>query len=319
MVKPEQLARTLRALADEDRLRLVAMCAAGPARVSDLAAALGDSEPTVSRALKQLAEAGVLRRARRGQAVEYVLDHRDPFASAVAGLAIARMESVDGVLRGAHAGLHARRDHGAAAGGARHRLGLAVASVLIESLADRSAPGVVPDGLAASAGPRSALLLHCGFAELIDRIAATVPATSMVVRTVGERARWRRWSLESGRPIEVLLSGEFGRRQVSRGFDLIVVDLSTAEAGVAAMVEHEAQKVVHELATGGSVWVVARYDALESSLSGAAAPPRALSEALVHAGLSCAALHPIEAGGVHLLIARSHLSSKTHARESRRA
>ena len=319
MVKPEQLARTLRALADEDRLRLVAMCAAGPARVSDLAVALGDSEPTVSRALKQLAEAGVLRRARRGRAVEYVLDHRDPFASAVAGLAIARMESVDGVLRGAHAGLQTRRDHGIMADRARQRLGLAVASVLVHRLADRSAPGIAADGLAASAGPRSALLLHCGFAELIDRIAMMVPGTSMVVRTVGERARWRRWSLESGRPIEVLLSGAFGQRQVSRSFDLIVVDLSTAEGDVAAIVENETRRVVPRLATGGSVWVVARYDALESSLSGASAPPRALREALARAGLFCDVLNPVEAGGVHLLIARSHLCSENHARESRRA
>ena len=65
------LARLLRAAADPVRLRLLRLCADGPVGVSELAAALGESEPNVSRHLKQLATEGFLRRARRGQRVEY--------------------------------------------------------------------------------------------------------------------------------------------------------------------------------------------------------------------------------------------------------
>jgi ArsR family transcriptional regulator, lead/cadmium/zinc/bismuth-responsive transcriptional repressor len=67
----ESLAGLLRALSDPCRLRLLVLCAERPAAVSALAAALEETEPTVSRHLKALAAVGVLRRVRRGQRVEY--------------------------------------------------------------------------------------------------------------------------------------------------------------------------------------------------------------------------------------------------------
>ena len=62
----------LRAVSDPARLRLLRLCFDQPTSVSELAAAVADSEPNVSRQLKQLATAGLLRRARRGQSVEYL-------------------------------------------------------------------------------------------------------------------------------------------------------------------------------------------------------------------------------------------------------
>ena len=73
------LTQCLSALADPARLRLLALCAAVPVPVSDLAAALGASEPTISRHLKALASVGLVRRARRGQFVEYSLVTDGPF------------------------------------------------------------------------------------------------------------------------------------------------------------------------------------------------------------------------------------------------
>ncbi len=63
------LARTLKAIADPARLRLLSMIAAhegGEACVCDLTEPLGLSQPTVSHHLKVLLDAGLLTRDKRG-------------------------------------------------------------------------------------------------------------------------------------------------------------------------------------------------------------------------------------------------------------
>lgn len=63
------LARTLKAVADPARLRLLSLIAAhegGEACVCDLTAPLGLSQPTTSHHLKVLVEAGLLTRDKRG-------------------------------------------------------------------------------------------------------------------------------------------------------------------------------------------------------------------------------------------------------------
>jgi len=72
----EALARSLKALADPARLRLVSMVAAHPdaeACVCDLTEPLGLSQPTVSHHLKVLVEAGLLTRDKRGTWAYYRL------------------------------------------------------------------------------------------------------------------------------------------------------------------------------------------------------------------------------------------------------
>jgi ArsR family transcriptional regulator len=72
----EALARTLKALADPARLRLVSMVAAhddAEACVCDLTEPLGLSQPTVSHHLKVLVEAGILSRDKRGTWAYYRL------------------------------------------------------------------------------------------------------------------------------------------------------------------------------------------------------------------------------------------------------
>ena len=82
-----QLARTLKALADPARLRLLSLIAAndgGEACVCDLTEPLGLSQPTVSHHLKVLTDAGLISREKRGVwayftpvpgALESVTDH----------------------------------------------------------------------------------------------------------------------------------------------------------------------------------------------------------------------------------------------------
>ncbi|MEW1959588.1 metalloregulator ArsR/SmtB family transcription factor [Kineococcus sp. NPDC059986] len=70
------LARTMKALADPARLRLLSLVAAhegGEACVCDLTEPLGLSQPTVSHHLKVLVDAGLLTREKRGVWAYYTL------------------------------------------------------------------------------------------------------------------------------------------------------------------------------------------------------------------------------------------------------
>jgi ArsR family transcriptional regulator len=69
----EQLLSRLKALSDVHRLRLLALCQHGELSVSELTAVLGQSQPRVSQHLKQLCDAGLLRRFRDGKRVYYRL------------------------------------------------------------------------------------------------------------------------------------------------------------------------------------------------------------------------------------------------------
>src|SRR6202040_3200429 len=83
---PPILVKWLRAAGGPSRLRLLALCADGALSVSDLAQALGQSEPRVSRHLKILCEAGLLERLRQGQWVHYRVTEGAPAAGFVQGL-----------------------------------------------------------------------------------------------------------------------------------------------------------------------------------------------------------------------------------------
>ena len=69
------LARTLKALADPTRLRLVSLVVAhgGEACVCDLTEPVGLSQPTVSHHLKVLVDAGLMTRDKRGVWAYYAL------------------------------------------------------------------------------------------------------------------------------------------------------------------------------------------------------------------------------------------------------
>jgi ArsR family transcriptional regulator len=72
----ESVLTGLRAVAEPTRLRLLALCAHGELTVSELTQILGQSQPRVSRHLKQLCDAGLLDRLPEGSWVFYRL-HRD--------------------------------------------------------------------------------------------------------------------------------------------------------------------------------------------------------------------------------------------------
>src|SRR5579871_2643581 len=86
LLGPLSLAQWLRAAGDPSRLRLLALCTEGALAVSELAAALKQSEPRTSRHLKILCEVGLLERVRQGQRVHYRISGEPAAASFVRGL-----------------------------------------------------------------------------------------------------------------------------------------------------------------------------------------------------------------------------------------
>jgi len=66
-MNPDRLSLTLSALADPTRRAILARLAAGTATVTELAAPFRISQPAISRHLKVLARAGLIRRGREAQ------------------------------------------------------------------------------------------------------------------------------------------------------------------------------------------------------------------------------------------------------------
>lgn len=67
----ETLIQQLKSMSDPTRLRLVALCRQGECSVSELTRVIGQSQPRISQQLKQLCDAGLLRRFRDGKRVFY--------------------------------------------------------------------------------------------------------------------------------------------------------------------------------------------------------------------------------------------------------
>src|ERR1700728_3621520 len=89
----------LKAAGEDSRLRLLALCARQELSVSDLAEALRQSEPRVSRHLRILCEAGLLERLRQGQWVHYRLTRDVAAAGFVQGV-LGQVDRGDAMLAG---------------------------------------------------------------------------------------------------------------------------------------------------------------------------------------------------------------------------
>src|ERR1700760_1848237 len=94
LARAPQLIAWLRAAGEPSRLRLLVLCAKQDLSVSDLAHALGQSEPRVCRHLRILCEAGLIERSRNGQWVHYQLTPTEAAAGFVRGL-LAQLDHSD--------------------------------------------------------------------------------------------------------------------------------------------------------------------------------------------------------------------------------
>jgi ubiquinone/menaquinone biosynthesis C-methylase UbiE/DNA-binding transcriptional ArsR family regulator len=111
----DPLVATLKAAGEPSRLRILALLAASDLTVKDLTAILGQSQPRISRHLKLLVEAGVVRRYPEGAWAYYRLAEGDA-AAAVGAALVERLDPTDSVLERDRARLETvKRGHAEAA------------------------------------------------------------------------------------------------------------------------------------------------------------------------------------------------------------
>jgi DNA-binding transcriptional ArsR family regulator len=262
----------LRALGASDRLRLVALCSPRPIRVSDLAACLDDSEPNVSRALKQLAAAGVLKRERQGHAVRYGLADPQALAGRLARAALAAIGDADPLLKRAATRLARLSDQDEHA---QRRLGRALRAELIAQLSPSTT----------AHAPASALpARHVELGRVL--VAGAVPS-----EVVG-------WALDQASQVVRL-----GKSRIAAGsIDLCIWGLEAGASDGPAQVDQCARRASEWLQREGRLCIHAPYDALE----GAGPPPPArLREVMARRGWRCDRIRPVEAGVHHVLIAHA--------------
>jgi ubiquinone/menaquinone biosynthesis C-methylase UbiE len=97
MLSSDVLLAGLRAAGEETRLRILALLSQGELSVSDLTEILGQSQPRISRHLKLLTEAGLVRRSREGAWAFFRLDETGAGGAFAASLA-AWLDPADRVL-----------------------------------------------------------------------------------------------------------------------------------------------------------------------------------------------------------------------------
>jgi DNA-binding transcriptional ArsR family regulator len=294
----DDLARMLRAVSDPARLRLLRLCFDQPTSVSELAAAVADSEPNVSRQLKQLATAGLLRRARRGQSVEYLPMIGGGFAAELALQLLARIDPVDPELCEARARLRALETGGATAAEllASSRLGRALAAALDVALARDDATG-------------ARVLAHVGHRELLELLARRPSRVTLRIDTAVERTVVQRWADSEGLVFEYRNAKQ---TRESPSYDVCVEVPRPNELRELAQVSPWLGRLRDVLGDNGVLWLALPYDLLEQD---GVAPPLRLRALLDQQGFDCLTLAPVEAEGRHLLITRS----RARARRSERA
>src|SRR5579883_1002232 len=283
---PARVVQWLKACGEPSRLRLLALCERDALSVTDLAQALGQSEPRVSRHLRILSEAGLIERHRAGQWVQYRLAREAAAASFTQGL-LAQLDRRDEQLQQDRSAAR----HGGAAGPlalCESRLGRALAALLQASPPGPSArtliAGVTNVELLAAVGGANGVALAVS-ARAARALRAQVSARGLKCRV-----------LESPLP---LTGAELER--AGSPFDLIVLDRAAAEHRELPQTLAAARAA---LSAEGRLWLFGSYDSLEASQQRVVEHPLARVRRLLYAaGLSCERLSPLEADGQHVLAA----------------
>jgi DNA-binding transcriptional ArsR family regulator len=292
----------LRAAGETTRLRLIALCAERDLSVTDLASAVRQTEPRVSRHLKILSEAGLIARVRHGQWVHYQVAREGAAAGFVQGL-LAQLDRSDPMFV-------RDREHLRATAGARQtaassdtRLGRALRA-FIEA-----------DELHGVAG--SALLIGAEHPELLSAVAGTARQCAVIAQSRRAAQTARALAEREGFTCHVLrATGETlsARETESAGqpFDAIVFD---RVAGAAPGLPGALKVARQALAPDGRLWVFERYESLEGARERVVEHPIARIRRLFgEAGFHCERLSPIEADGLHVLAAAAVTIKKSDVR-----
>jgi DNA-binding transcriptional ArsR family regulator len=305
----ESLVRTLRAVADPARLRLLRLCVEKPVSVSELAIMTGDSEPNVSRQLKQLALAGLLRRVRRGQRVEYqpvefqsvdngAAQMTLPMGGALVRLLMAQLDSEESSLREARArlrGIEARQRASQASvvrSGVeplqRGRLGMTCAVTLGQTL--------VGD----AAGQR--VCLRVAQREIFDAVVASAGEIVLRVETRRERDAINTWLRAEGLPGVVQTSSEL---RTTKNFAVCIEVALAGELADERQLGSLLLRLRACLRPEGIAYCAVPYDALATS-----SPLSHWRRMLTERGFECLSLHPIEVDGHHLVMTRARVKKQ---------
>jgi len=294
-VTPALFVRWMRAAGEPSRLRLLARCAEGGWSVSDLAQALRQSEPRVSRHLKILCEAGLVARLREGQWVHYRLADTAEAVTFVRGL-LAQIDQRDPLFVRDRAAIRAALVPDPGVHGADSRLGRALAAFVAAD------SGATPRGATLVIGVQHLELLESA-SRAAHHCSALAPSrrAAQSARAFAERRGFLCRVLEASSP------EGFGARDLARAgatFGAVLIDhpLSDPQAVLRLL-----ERVRAVLTPGGQLWLFERYESLEGSRERVIEHPLArLRRLLGEAGFVCERLSPIEADGEHVLAAQAH-------------
>jgi DNA-binding transcriptional ArsR family regulator len=289
----------LKAAGEPSRLRLLALCAEGGFTVSDLAYALRQSEPRVSRHLKILCGAGLLARTREGQFVSYGIAVDARALGFVRGLLL-QVDRRDALL------LRDRAEARAAAPPAGEGV-LADSSRL-----ERALRAFVEESGAGAAGGR-VLVVGATYLGLLASVAARARDCTVIAHSRRWAQAVRAFAERRGFPWRVLTasgSPENSDEDLARTggpFDAVLV---SHQAGGEQSLAQLLTQVRTAAASAARLWIFQRYESLEGARERVVEHPLArLRRLLDEAGLVCERLSPIEADGEHVLAAAAHPAS----------
>lgn len=289
----------LKAAGEPSRLRLLALCAEGAITVSDLAQAVRQSEPRVSRHLKIMCGVGLLARRREGQWVRYELADDAGAVSFVRGVLLQVDRRHPVLLRDRTEARAAAVPAGEGAAAASGRL-------------DRALRSFVEASGAPAAGS-TVLLVGAAHLELLGSVAGSARACTVIAHSRRGAQAARASAERRGFACRVLTS--------SRGTELTEEDLARAGGPFdAVLVSHQAggeqslarllSRIRVAAAAGARLWIFQRYESLESARERVVEHPLArLRRLLDEAALVCERLSPIEADGEHILAAAARPAS----------
>ena len=263
----------LRTLGDVTRLRLLLLCANDPVSVSALAQALRESQPSISRHLKLLAGAGLLRRQRRGHFVEYRTQVH-PSRRALLDAVLREFPQDDSDLLAAREALAAGSERSVNRRPPAGRFEHALRQRLLEQLS----PGTLP---------------------MLDVLTTAAQRVILAADSIAERTRMRRYAADAAAQVETVLGAQLAGSLRTERADLLIAycGLQSSES-----IDTVAALAARVLQPTGQAFIIVDYDALEAQRQGA--PALALRRALIGAGLECEALSPLESQPRHVLIAR---------------
>src|SRR5882724_5281252 len=245
MVATDELVGWLKAVGEPTRLRILRLCASSDLSGSDIARVLRQSEPRVAHHLKVLTEAGLLRRVRQGQWVQYGLSRARPAAQFISGL-LGQVDGSDPLLLGDQRGAVTGSASFAGVNRSESRLGRELYGFVV---ADRTADDI-----------DTALVIGVGHLELLEGMASSGCACTAIAGSRRAAQAARAYVERRGLHARIIPSFVAESRDTPAGFDAVLVDhLSVPHQALSVLLAYARRS----LRRNGKVWLFERYEELE--------------------------------------------------------